>query len=795
MFTIHFSKPPKKLSKKFKSLKKKQGHTIHEAEGLILAVQNDISQDVQLNIIAKQVNGQQNLEFDPLLVRAKGSPISLIDELTQEITESDMEDEDVREIVNAMTDQYFQEEKFSADHGQVNQPKTEEPQQKANVFNPLKQLFGKKKAEKVAAEDFSDLISVDEADQDTAEEDFRDNEDFKELEAEEADNEHEEETTYEEEDESFSEDQDVDPFAQDQDYETKETVFEEKPQEDVKVAVKKHETVNFPNLDEYTDLSVLNETIDRHKNQFKEDHLLKLLNLPKHDRPEQLSKLDQKKVNYAINELGRTDLQEELQQFRNKLSSLVEKTKLNLGEIHNEALLSDYSTEAEDVIGHELDELQENFEQTIEEYKAKEEEVFYTKVQRLETQQEQALQAFIREQELEKEAFVSELEEKKLANIDLYEHSLEEKFETKKEDMIDNQMYRQKQEATNTLRTLKKDLLVMFDSEIEEGANETKEDIKPFLKEIRENIVKHEGRWKEEVDREEKLLIDQRKLELEEKDLELKRDHVSMLRQNAVEKRLEVNVEEPNKLDLIIKELSALKDNQHSQVFYPAITNTDAPKGHSFRGEEPGNSQTKTGAALSGKTLLGMATAGLIFLTGFGYVVNSMSSSPEEAQDEEVRVNSTVSAQEQTVPEEVEDTDIASIEKKLSQLIEQRLEELDPTITEVDFMNLLQEGSFEEALEAVNEKEDYELIVSAMYTQNELKALKEFNKKHSTVYGELYEALKENDNDFVVEFAKKAKDSVLENLEEQAKRDIAIILYQEDHVDLAGQVLEPKTKK
>ena len=95
----------------------------------------------------------------------------------------------------------------------------------------------------------------------------------------------------------------------------------------------------------------------------------------------------------------------------------------------------------------------------------------------------------------------------------------------------------------------------------------------------------------------------------------------------------------------------------------------------------------------------------------------------------------------------------------------------------------------------MSEKEDYDLIVSAMYNQNELNALKEFNKKHSTVYGELYEALKENDNDFVVEFSKKAKDSVLENLEEQAKRDIAIILYQEDHVELAGQVLEPKTKK
>src|SRR5699024_3154470 len=134
-----------------------------------------------------------------------------------------------------------------------------------------------------------------------------------------------------------------------------ESVSSSQPQE-------KH--VTFIPIDEYQDISHLDEIIERNRQMVSNNELIKRLNVLEKDKSD-MEKLDQIKKEYVVSRIQSPEIQNLTQKYVDDIDMLIEDTKLNLAEAHDKVLTTDYEAKAIDLLEPEIDEAENQYQRDI----------------------------------------------------------------------------------------------------------------------------------------------------------------------------------------------------------------------------------------------------------------------------------------------------------------------------------------------------------------------------------------------------------------------------------------------
>lgn len=302
--------------------------------------------------------------------------------------------------------------------------------------------------------------------------------------------------------------------------------------EQEQVSEEKH--VQFINVEAYKDLSRLSDMIERHKHKVGNEALLSRLSLIEDSAD--FSTLDEYKRDYALKHIQSSDIQDITQTFVDNLDSLIETTQLNLVTKHDEVLTTNYELRALDAIEFELDDLQDNKDQAISQYKEKQNSRYDKKIETFKKKQEKELEAFKRKQETKFLETKEELINRRDNNIELYEKEKEKEYNRKYKAKLNKQRYTEEQLGAKELNPIKQNVLQEFQSELKEASNKVQEKLKPKLNEIREGINQKEHDWIQEITEQKRLAEERKKRRIEEERLALQKEEFELERKERLEK-------------------------------------------------------------------------------------------------------------------------------------------------------------------------------------------------------------------------------------------------------------------
>lgn len=560
------------------------------------------------------------------------------------------------------------------------------------------------------------------------------------------------------------------------------------------VSEEKH--VQFINVEAYKDLSRLSDMIERHKHKVGNEALLSRLSLIEDSAD--FSTLDEYKRDYALKHIQSSDIQDITQTFVDNLDSLIETTQLNLVTKHDEVLTTNYELRALDAIEFELDDLQDNKDQAISQYKEKQNSRYDKKIETFKKKQEKELEAFKRKQETKFLETKEELINRRDNNIELYEKEKEKEYNRKYKAKLNKQRYTEEQLGAKELNPIKQDVLQEFQSELKEASNKVQEKLKPKLNEIREGINQKEHDWIQEITEQKRLSEERKKRRIEEERLALQKEEFELERKERLEKlemakeaqrlqALERSDDHRKEIERLQRELEKHEKStaQMNEVLLAKLINQldgeqeadkDLKSDDSIKKPEvkPDNYYRKFYWIVSLIVLILVGLALWFFVLNDSRLPSSKSSNVsdvavvetakqagEEAEHDEsdyIRRGSddnVITDEHEDIEDKADDIPSAEVEseeetaeqatreelKEKVQILEKELERW----TSVDNMNgepisfdeALERGDFQAAIKTIDldDDESFNRLTDEMRRQGELEVLQVFNERYDTTYG------------------------------------------------------------
>ncbi|QTJ37725.1 hypothetical protein [Dolosigranulum pigrum] len=560
------------------------------------------------------------------------------------------------------------------------------------------------------------------------------------------------------------------------------------------VSEEKH--VQFINVEAYKDLSRLSDMIERHKHKVGNEALLSRLSLIEDSAD--FSTLDEYKRDYALKHIQSSDIQDITQTFVDNLDSLIETTQLNLVTKHDEVLTTNYELRALDAIEFELDDLQDNKDQAISQYKEKQNSRYDKKIETFKKKQEKELEAFKRKQETKFLETKEELINRRDNNIELYEKEKEKEYNRKYKAKLNKQRYTEEQLGAKELNPIKQDVLQEFQSELKEASNKVQEKLKPKLNEIREGINQKEHDWIQEITEQKRLSEERKKRRIEEERLALQKEEFELERKERLEKlemakeaqrlqALERSDDHQKEIERLQRELEKHEKStaQMNEVLLAKLINQldgeqeadkDLKSDDSIKKPEvkPDNYYRKFYWIVSLIVLILVGLALWFFVLNDSRLPSSKSSNVsdvavvetakqagEEAEHDEsdyIRRGSddnVITDEHEDIEDKADDIPSAEVEseeetaeqatreelKEKVQILEKELERW----TSVDNMNgepisfdeALERGDFQAAIKTIDldDDESFNRLTDEMRRQGELEVLQVFNERYDTTYG------------------------------------------------------------
>lgn len=564
--------------------------------------------------------------------------------------------------------------------------------------------------------------------------------------------------------------------------------------EQEQVSEEKH--VQFINVEAYKDLSRLSDMIERHKHKVGNEALLSRLSLIEDSAD--FSTLDEYKRDYALKHIQSSDIQDITQTFVDNLDSLIETTQLNLVTKHDEVLTTNYELRALDAIEFELDDLQDNKDQAISQYKEKQNSRYDKKIETFKKKQEKELEAFKRKQETKFLETKEELINRCDNNIELYEKEKEKEYNRKYKAKLNKQRYTEEQLGAKELNPIKQDVLQEFQSELKEASNKVQEKLKPKLNEIREGINQKEHDWIQEITEQKRLSEERKKRRIEEERLALQKEEFELERKERLEKlemakeaqrlqALERSDDHQKEIERLQRELEKHEKStaQMNEVLLAKLINQldgeqeadkDLKSDDSIKKPEvkPDNYYRKFYWIVSLIVLILVGLALWFFVLNDSRLPSSKSSNVsdvavvetakqagEEAEHDEsdyIRRGSddnVITDEHEDIEDKADDIPSAEVEseeetaeqatreelKEKVQILEKELERW----TSVDNMNgepisfdeALERGDFQAAIKTIDldDDESFNRLTDEMRRQGELEVLQVFNERYDTTYG------------------------------------------------------------
>ena len=564
--------------------------------------------------------------------------------------------------------------------------------------------------------------------------------------------------------------------------------------EQEQVSEEKH--VQFINVEAYKDLSRLSDMIERHKHKVGNEALLSRLSLIEDSAD--FSTLDEYKRDYALKHIQSSDIQDITQAFVDNLDSLIETTQLNLVTKHDEVLTTNYELRALDAIEFELDDLQDNKDQAISQYKEKQNSRYDKKIETLKKKQEKELEAFKRKQETKFLETKEELVNRRDNNIELYEKEKEKEYNRKYKAKLNKQRYIEEQLGAKELNPIKQDVLQEFQSELKEASNKVQEKLKPKLNEIREGINQKEHDWIQEITEQKRLAEEREKRRIEEERLALQKEEFELERKERLEKlemakeaqrlqALERSDDHQKEIERLQRELEKHEKStaQMNEVLLAKLINQlddeqeadkDLKSDDSIKKPEvkPDNYYRKFYWIVSLIVLIMVGLSFWFFVLNDSRLPSNKSSNDsdvavvetakqagEEAEHDEsdyIRRGSddnVITDEHEDIEDKADDIPSAEVEseeetaeqatreelKEKVQILEKELERW----TSVDNMNgepisfdeALERGDFQAAIKTIDldDDESFNRLTDEMRRQGELEVLQVFNERYDTTYG------------------------------------------------------------
>lgn len=564
--------------------------------------------------------------------------------------------------------------------------------------------------------------------------------------------------------------------------------------EQEQVSEEKH--VQFINVETYKDLSRLSDMIERHKHKVGNEALLSRLSLIEDSAD--FSTLDEYKRDYALKHIQSSDIQDITQTFVDNLDSLIETTQLNLVTKHDEVLTTNYELRALDAIEFELDDLQDNKDQAISQYKEKQNSRYDKKIETFKKKQEKELEAFKRKQETKFLETKEELINRRDNNIELYEKEKEKEYNRKYKAKLNKQRYTEEQLGAKELNPIKQNVLQEFQSELKEASNKVQEKLKPKLNEIREGINQKEHDWIQEITEQKRLAEEREKRRIEEERLALQKEEFELERKERLEKlemakeaqrlqALERSDDHQKEIERLQRELEKHEKStaQMNEVLLAKLINQlddeqeadkDLKSDDSIKKPEvkPDNYYRKFYWIVSLIVLILVGLSFWFFVLNDSRLPSNKSSNDsdvsvveiakqagEEAEHDEsdyIRRGSddnVITDEHEDIEDKADDIPSAEVEseeetaeqatreelKEKVQILEKELERW----TSVDNMNgepisfdeALERGDFQAAIKTIDldDDESFNRLTDEMRRQGELEVLQAFNERYDTTYG------------------------------------------------------------
>lgn len=805
MYVILYNtkKVNRKALKSIKGYKQKNGLSLVEANRIIKEIHNNVSENTNLGYTLVDTENELEYSFEDLTINPNEISPSIMEILEEEIINSGHEKG--QRILSELEMQYQAEEK-NVSETQIEPPKAQNTKNKKSLFSQITNRFSKntlKKQEKESVEnDFAELEEDLSSEFDTSDysDDFKevshsnDYEDVSEKQNQtpnyniDSQNDNQDfQASFDESEDNYTESnlntensteidnnydsteslniESTNDSPNNDDYVISDT-YEEEKRENVETSQyqNKHERVIFPPYNSYLDLSAIKSFTDRNKARFETDRLLTLLGLTN-----VRTKLDSKKYDYSIRALEDSEFVLLTDYLHTSIDDIKDKTETNLALAYEKALAIDYeelaSKEQETVIQSLLEEAEGEYL----DYAKEQADEFNLKLEKFENEQKKALEDFIRNQELEKNIYVQEMDSKKNARLTLYKDNTQESINVKKQQLIDDKMYELKNIGLNNLQEEKRKAIRNFETQVDSAVDDIWENTVNAINKLKKDIDTHIPEWKKEIEEQDLAEANLRAEKRKDVDLELRKEEIEIQRAKLKNENTEANQEEVENISKIVERKMTEFDQQVLSKL-EQIGNQDIVKESKAEvSKKPPMSNFKT---------VGLAIGASIALILGGSVLGSyvVGNRPVESE--------TAYAQEDTMYYQL----LQTVEelKEESESTEGNSEE---TNQEETLEYLLENKLYDRAMAVYKEPSDLKIIEDTLYENGDLASLITFNKMFNVSYGTLTESLMSGETDNVIALTKEMKIEDLISLGEKQKSDLAVTLYQNNEKELADKIL------
>lgn len=558
-FEYSFEDVESKLLRKGKGLKKKNKYSLKQAEGLIAWVQHNWPNKTEVTVMCKDTEDGAVYAFDGIEITPfgmGGEPIALFPIIEDQILQApDNMINDPNKLILDINSQY-QSEPDIAEAKQ--ESKSKKGLNLPSVLPNVKLPFGKKKhlGETPESDQFFEEYETESTPE--LDEELELDEESEEVEAEiETDLEQAEETMLDET-ESFDFEEEIDmttsshesvainsqtsvPAYSQNTYHSEQNYALSNSIPQTVRQIKKHETVQLTPLQEYCDLGEeIESSIVSTTNKLQPENLFKFIGIPAVKN----TRLDEYRINHAMQRLAEVKFENLREHYSRQVNSMIAEALDKLREAIDVAWKKPYDLEVKKRYADILEEMETNSNSTLEEFEKRQYDMVDEKIKKFETEQEIALQNFIANQEAEKAVFIANEKERAQNLIDTKSETITSELEKRREEFIDEEMYKMKIDMNQNLfdgkRLIKQELAV----ELANANEDVWENALKFITEIQNEINEKTPLWASEIKETNILEQQAHQMQKEQQELKLKEESLAIKRLEA-----ETNMKRLEELD------------------------------------------------------------------------------------------------------------------------------------------------------------------------------------------------------------------------------------------------------
>lgn len=442
-FNFNFEEVEKKLLRKNKSLRNKNKYALREVEDLVRWIQENWTSQTAIGLTCYDTQEGDTLAFDSIRITPfslGGNIVSVMSEIEKQLLSVDPEElDDPNALILAINGQLKQESQIIEENARLQKDTDKVKKKNKKSFN---KFFNNKDANNL---DEDDLLELEE---EKEKEDLTVNISEEPV---------EEDLTFGNDDllvnqdteQSHGENKEIEEVnISHEPYEEKQTQFEEQSDEGnytypVPVSIKKHETVNLIPFEDYMDIGrSFDETIGIMTQKLSPESLFSFVGISSQGITN--TKVEKYRIEYVQRSLSEAKFEQLREHYKTESNRIVGKAVSSLKEGVMNAWNEDYEGRAESELASQIEELQINATAKVQEHSESQSEIYRSKLNKLKTEQEIALQNFLRNQEAEQKLLEATESERLNAVSDSFRSRVEKELKESTEKLMDDKMFKLK---------------------------------------------------------------------------------------------------------------------------------------------------------------------------------------------------------------------------------------------------------------------------------------------------------------------------------------------------------------